>query len=120
MLELITDIPSTIVGVKATGRIRKEDYKKVLLPALKDLYGRTGRVSLLLLIETKLRNYSIGAWTEDAKTGLRYFSKWHRVAIVSSRKGIKRFTNIFGSLVPGQYKGFMTEELEKAKDWVSA
>jgi hypothetical protein len=119
MLELLTDISSTVVGVKATGRVRKEDYTKVLLPALKDLHKRTGRVSLLILIETKLKNYYIGAWIEDAKTGLRYFSKWHRVAIVSSSKGIKRFTNSFGLLVPGQYKGFMTEELEKAKDWVS-
>lgn len=113
-------MPSTIVGVKATGHVRKEDYKKVLLPALKELYKRTGRVSLLLLIETKLRSYSLGAWIEDAKTGLRYFSKWHRVAIVSSKTGIKRFTNTFGLLVPGQYKGFMTEELEQATNWVTA
>ena len=96
MLKLISDLPATVVCVKATGRVSKEDYRKVLLPALKELYSRTGHVSLLLLIETKLKNYSIGAWMEDAKTGLRYFSKWHRVAIVSARKGIKRFTNTFG------------------------
>jgi hypothetical protein len=120
MLELITSMPSTVVGIKATGQVKKEDYIKVLLPALEDLYDRTGRVSLLLLIETKLKNYSPGAWTEDAKTGVKYFTKWHRVAIVSSKKSIKRFTNTFGLLVPGQYRGFMTEELRKAKEWVSS
>jgi len=120
MLELLKDIPSTAVGVKATGDVRKEDYKKILLPALKELYARNGRVSLLLLIETKLKNYTMGAWIEDAKTGLRYFAKWHKVAIVSAHKGIKRFTNTFGLLVPGQYKGFMTEDLDRAKDWIDA
>jgi SpoIIAA-like len=120
MLELLKDISSNAVGVKATGNIRKEDYKNVLLPALKELYVRNGKVSLLLLIETQLKNYSLGAWIEDAKTGLRYFSKWHRVAIVSAHKGIKTFTDTFGLLVPGQYKGFMKEDLAKAKDWISS
>ncbi len=73
MLELINDMPPAVVGVKATGKVGKEDYKNVLLPALAELYKRTGRVSLLLLIETRLKNYSVGAWMADASAGVAVF-----------------------------------------------
>jgi hypothetical protein len=119
MLELLKDISPKAVCVKATGNVTSDDYKKVLLPALKELHRRNGKLSLLLVIETELKNYSIGAWIQDAGLGLRYFSKWHKVAIVSAHKGIKRFTDSFGLLVPGQFKGFMKEELDSAKNWIS-
>ncbi len=45
MLELIQEIPATVVGVKATGKIRKADYKNVLWPALKALHDRNKKVS---------------------------------------------------------------------------
>ena len=120
MLELIQEILATVVGVKATGKIRKADYKNVLWPALKALHDRNKKVSLLLQLETPLKNYSLGAWVADAHTGLKYFRHWRKVAIVSSSNGIRRFTNVVGKLAPGQYKGFYLQELEKAKEWAGA
>ena len=119
MLALIHDLPSNVVGVKATGVVSKEDYENVLLPALDELYKRTGAVSLLLQLETELHNYTTGAWIEDAKTGLKYFAKWKKVAIVSRSKRVKWFTDTFGLLVPGIYRGFMLTDLVEAKRWVS-
>ena len=118
MLELINEMPATAVGVKATGKISKSDYQQTLWPALQELYKNKGRVSLMLIVDTPLKNYSAGAWMADARTGLKYFSKWRRVAIVSGSKGIRRFTNVFGKLAPGQYKGFHVEDLENARKWV--
>ena len=119
MLTLLHDLPPTVVGVKATGLVQKKDYDQVLNPAMEELYQRKRRVSLLLQIETDLDNYSLAAWIEDAKLGLRYFSKWDKVAIVSRNKNVKWFTDTFGKLVPGTYKGFMLTDLVEAKRWVS-
>jgi len=110
MLELIQEMPDTVIGVKASGKIRKADYQNVLWPALKALHDRSKKVSLLLQLETPLKNYSLGAWVADAHTGLKYFRP--------SSNGIRKFTNVFGKLAPGQYKGFHLQELEKAKEWV--
>lgn len=120
MFSLIHDLPANVVGVQATGVVSKEDYHKVLLPAMEELFRRTGRVSLLLQLETELHNYTTGAWIEDAKLGLRYFAKWHRVAIVSRSNNIRWFTDTFGLLVPGQYKGFLMADLVEAKRWASS
>ncbi|CAN5759018.1 hypothetical protein BH10BAC3_BH10BAC3_21860 [soil metagenome] len=119
MLSIIHDLPSNVVGVQAIRVVSKADYETVLLPALQDLYSRTGTVSLLLQIETDLHNYTTGAWIEDAKTGLKYFTKWRKVAIVSRKNSIKSFTDTFGILLPGQYKGFLMADLVEAKRWVS-
>ena len=120
MLSLLHELPSNVVGVQATGVVSKEDYETVLLPALAELYKRTGTVSLLLQLETELHNYTTGAWVEDAKLGIKYFMKWRKVAIVSRKNGIKWFTDTFGLLVPGQYKGFLMADLVEAKRWVSS
>ncbi len=40
--------------------------------------------------------------------------------MVSNYYVIKKITDIFGKLVPGEYKGFKTEELEEAKNWVAS
>lgn len=120
MLTIIHDLPSTVVGVKATGVVSKGDYEAVLLPALHELYVRTGRVSLMLLLETDLHNYTTGAWLEDMKIGIKYFAKWNRVAIVSRNKRVRWFTDTFGILVPGTYKGFLLADLVEAKRWVSS
>ncbi len=120
MFTLLHDLPTNVVGVRATGVISKDDYENVLLPRMADLYQRTGSVSLLLQLETELHNYTSGAWLEDAKLGLRYFAKWRKVAIVSNKNGIKWFTDTFGLLVPGTYKGFMLADLVEAKRWVAS
>lgn len=120
MLSILHDLPPHVVGVQASGVVSKADYEKVLLPALADLYNRTGAVSLLLQIETDLHNYTTGAWIEDIKSGFRYFTKWRKVAVVSRNTNIKAFTDTFGILLPGQYKGFLMADLVEAKRWVSA
>ena len=34
MIETINDIPENVVGFRATGKVTKEDYEKVLMPAV--------------------------------------------------------------------------------------
>ena len=119
MFTLIHDLPPHVVGVQATGVISKDDYENILYPAMEDLYRRTGTVSLLLQIETELHNYTTGAWVSDARLGIKYFMKWKKVAVVSRKPGIKWFTDTFGILVPGDYKGFLMADLVEAKRWIS-
>ena len=43
----------------------------------------------------------------------------NKLAIVSHSDGIKKFTDVFGKLIPGETKGFKTEDLARAKEWIS-
>lgn len=119
MIEVITGLPSYVAGFRATGKVTREDYQKTIYPLVDSIAKAFGKINYLLVIETQLSNYSAGAWIDDALLGLKYFSRWNRLAIVSHSDGIKKFTDVFGKLVPGETKGFKTEDLPIAKEWIS-
>lgn len=119
MIEVITGLPAYVAGFKATGKVTSDDYQKIIYPLVDSIAKAFGKINYLLVIETSLSNYSAGAWIDDAMLGLKYFTKWHKLAIVSSNDGIKKFTDVFGKLIPGDTKGFKTIDLPVAKEWIS-
>ena len=120
MLTILHDLPPHVVGVRATGAITKQDFDEVLKPALDALVKRTGRINYLLLLETTVSNFTIGAWLDDIVMGLKHFTHWRRIAIVTNEKVVEKFSDAFGFIVPGECKGFTLGELPAAKEWVSA
>lgn len=108
-----------MVGFRATGKVTREDFDKVVIPAVNDLVARTNELNYLMVIDTDLKNFSIGAWWKDALMGLKNITKWRRAAIVSGSEGIRQFTDIFSAIVPGEFKGFEPYDLESAIYWVA-
>lgn len=120
MLSIISDLPPHVVGVRAIGAITKQDFDTVLKPALEDLLRRTGKINYLLLLETPVSNFTVGAWIDDFILGLKHFTHWNRVAVVTNEKVVEKFSDAFNFILPGKSKGFTLGELVKAKEWVSA
>ncbi|MEO6220353.1 MAG: STAS/SEC14 domain-containing protein [Ginsengibacter sp.] len=119
MIEVITGLPSYVTGFRAMGKVSSDDYQKVIYPVVDSVAKVFGKINYLLVIETSLLNYSAGAWIDDAYLGIKYFTKWHKMAIVSEKDGIKKFTDVFGKLIPGETRGFKLEDLPLAKKWIS-
>ena len=119
MIEVMNDLPPHVVGFRATGKVTREDYEKVVMPAVDEQSKTFKKINFILLLDTDAGSYTFGAWVDDALLGLKHLTHWHKVAIVSHSHTIKKITDIFGHLVPGIYKGFQTEELEAAKKWVA-
>ena len=119
MIEIINELPENVVGFRATGKVTKDDYEKILMPAVDAQAKKFNKINFLLWVDTDVSNYTFGAWVDDALVGLQHFTHWHKVAIVSHYDAIKKITNFFGHLVPGKYKGFQDSEIETAKTWVA-
>jgi hypothetical protein len=107
-----------IVAFRASGTVSREDYDKVVYPAVSELVNRTGRLNYIMVIDTPLHNFTIGAWWKDALLGLKQLTKWHRVAILTDSEGVNQFTSIVSLILPGEYKGFRTTQLTEAVEWV--
>ncbi len=118
MIEVIDDLPPHVIGFRATGKVTKEDYEKILMPAVDTQSKKFNKINFLLWLDTDISNYTFGAWIDDALVGLKHLTHWHKVAIVSHYNIVTKITNIFGHIVPGIYKGFQISELEEAKKWV--
>ena len=119
MIQHLPNLPSNIVGFKAVGEITENDFSETVLPKVKALIAKTDQLNYLLVLETSLKNFTVGAWMKDAFMGIKYITKWKRAAIVSDVEAIRSFTNFFSYLMPGEFKGFEHKDLEKAIDWVS-
>jgi hypothetical protein len=119
MMEVIQGMPAHVTAFRATGIVTRDDYYKVTNPLVKNVAATFGKINYMLVLNTQLKNYTLGAWIEDGLLGFRYFSKWRKLAIVSEKDRIKKFTNTFGIFIPCPTKGFKMEELPIAKKWIS-
>lgn len=119
MITQLKNIPNTMVGFRASKEVTKDDFDKVVLPAVAELIQRTDELNYMLVLDTPLKNFTIEAWIKDALLGLNNISKWNRVAIVSDSESLSTFTNMFGKVMPGDFKGYTTEQVNEAIEWVS-
>jgi len=118
MIHELKDTPNTMVGFVARQDVTKEDFDKVVLPAVDELVKRTDKLNYLFVLEAPLRNFTIGAWMSDAMFGLNNLNKWNRAAIVSDVEGVRSFTDLFSKVMPGEFRGFTYDELTEAIRWV--
>ncbi len=108
-----------MVAFRATSEVIKDDFDQIILPAVAELVQRTDKLNYLLVLDTPLKNFTLSAWIKDALLGLNNLTKWNRCAIVSDSDGINSFTNLFGKVMPGEFKGYKPEQLDEAINWVS-
>jgi hypothetical protein len=119
MLQVINDLPPHVVGIRASGEVTRSDMETVLMPKIQELVNRQGEINYLLVLETGVQNFTLAAWWDDLKLGLRNFAKWNRIAIVTDQQGVEWFTDVFRFMVPGKSRGFSHIQLEEAKEWVN-
>lgn len=119
MLSQINNLPDYVLGVKAKGEVTADDLKDVLLPGLAALTKQYGEIYYLLVLETDVENFTAGAWFQDLIAGLKHFTQWKKIAVVTDQQAVEKFTDFFSYLTPGQAKGYKPDELEEAIAWVS-
>jgi hypothetical protein len=120
MIRLIDDLPDTVLGVEAVGRVEASDYETVLDPAVKAHLERNGEVRLLYVLGEQFEGYATGAALEDAKLGLENWSSWERVAVVTDRDWLHDALRMLGWMFPGEVRAFRLAEREDAVAWVAA
>jgi hypothetical protein len=122
MIEQITEMPVGTVGLRASGRLSKEDYRGVLEPVL-DEAVEAGELRLMFVL-TDFHGLEPGAWIEDVKTGLtvwvRDHAAWKRFALVTDVDWVAKAMHMFAWLTPGEVMIYGLDSLQEAKAWVAA
>ncbi|HWV72806.1 MAG TPA: STAS/SEC14 domain-containing protein [Pseudosphingobacterium sp.] len=119
MLKEITKVPQHVFAVKATDQVTGEDLRNLLIPGLQRLVDKYGEIYYLLVLETKVKNFTAGAWLEDLIAGIKHFKAWTKIAVVTDETNVEKFTDVFNYLAPGNARGFKHEQLNQAISWVS-
>jgi hypothetical protein len=119
MIETIRELPSNIVGVRATGWVRANDYERVLIPTVEAALKKHDKIRLYYELGDDFRGIELGAMFEDLRIGLSKLAHWEKFAIVTDVGWIQRAVSVFRFLVPGSVKVFPTVRSREALRWIA-
>ncbi len=118
MLKRIDGLPTSVIGLRAEGKLTPSDYEKVFVPILEEAYRAGQRVHLLYQLGPEFSGFTPGAVMEDFRVGMKYLRLFERCAVVSDIEWIQAATRVFGSLVTCPTKAFKNDELKQATEWL--
>lgn len=118
MIEIMTDLPDHVLGLRARGQVSADDYREVLVPALEKKLKQHPRVRLLYVIGEGFEEYTRGAAWEDAKVGMFHLTAFERTAIVTDVDWVEKMVKALGFAMPGQVRLFEDDELQNAREWI--
>jgi hypothetical protein len=99
MVSILSSIPNNVAGFRVTGTVTRNDYDTVIVPVTETKLKETGEINFLLLVDTEIGNFTLGAWARDFLLGLKHITKWNRAAIVTDDKLFRSWR------IPGLSKG---------------
>jgi hypothetical protein len=120
MLQTLTDLPRGVLGVKAIGKVTKEDYVTVVEPMLDQMHRERRRVLFLYELGPEFESFSPGAAWEDAKVGMRSALLFDGCAVVTDVGWIRDSTRLAAFLMPCAVRVFAHAERGQAIAWLEA
>ncbi len=118
MIEALSDLPAGVTGFEISGKLRAEDYRDVVLPAV-ERAAANGEVRYLIVI-SDFEGMSGAALWEDLKMGIEHIRAFKRIAVVTDISWVHHLTGLFGWMTPGETKIFPIAEREAAIAWVAS
>ena len=119
MLELINGFPDDVVAITAIGEVTDEDYEAVLDPAIDAARTTHDKIRLLYLLGEEFTGYDAEAMWEDTKLGLRTFTSYDRIAVITDATWMRRAVAAFGWMIPGEVRVFHVSALDAARTWIT-
>ncbi|MFC7524300.1 STAS/SEC14 domain-containing protein [Parapedobacter sp. GCM10030251] len=119
MVSLMNDFPDHVVAYRASGKIKKDEYERVVMTRVNEVADRYGKINFIVLLETDMQNYSLTAFIDYIKISFKHFSKWNRMAIVSDQRWLRKAYEGLSPLVHGEIRCYEVSDFEVAKTWVS-
>ena len=118
MIELIQNVPDNVVAFKFIGKVTGDDYENVLIPAMEATLKKYDKVRALGQLGPEFTGFETAAMWDDAKVGLKHYTSWQKIALVTDIDWVIRSVKIFGFLVPGEVKLFGNDQLAEALAWI--
>jgi SpoIIAA-like len=122
MVKQIDGMPDGTIGFEASGKLSREDYVNVLEPTLRKA-AESGEIRMLFKL-TDFHGLQPGAWYQDVKTGLGlgfgHRSAWKRSAIITDIDWIRKASEFFSWITPGEVRVYYLDQEDGARTWVAS
>lgn len=121
MIEVLSDMPEGVAGIRVSGRITGEDLRGVT-PTMEQIV-KTGEIRIVEVIASDYAGFGPGGLAADLKLGfgtlLGHHSAFKRIAVVTDKEWVAHTLHALAWMVPGELKLFSLGDLEHAKQWAA-
>lgn len=119
MIQAIQGFPPTVLAFACKGRITRNDYETVLIPAVEAAMQSPGKARLYYQIDPDFSGIDAGAAWDDFKVGIHHLTRWERIAIITDVDWIRHTIRAFGFLMPGELRVFPLTQQDNARNWIA-
>ena len=110
--------PSDVVALRIAGILTAEDYEETLNPLLEAKLKEHDKIKALVVVDDEFISYTPQAAWADTKLGVRHWTDFRRIALVTDTGWIAGMAKLFAPLMPAEFKAFPVAELDAAKHWI--
>ena len=110
-----TGLPKT-VGLKLSGKLHDEDYKR-FVPMVESILTAEGKVRLFVQFE-EFQGWDMHAAWDDCKFALKHYSDFERIVMVGDRRWEKWMASVCKPFTRAKVKYFDVSEVDAAWIWL--
>ena len=122
MIEVLSDMPQGVTGIRVSGRLGGDELRE-FKPAMEKL-SKSGEIRIVEIIASDYEGFGPGGLVEDLKLGFgalfQHHSAFKRIAVVTDKEWVAHTLHAVAWMVPGELALFGLDELERAKAWAAS
>ena len=119
MIQMLDGLPDNVVGFRAVGKVSADDYEATINPAIENASESGDGLRVLYLLGADFDGFEVEAGLDDMKMGMRHWSQFEKIALVTDNGSYRTMTKAFGFLMHGEVKVFSVGALDEARSWVA-
>ncbi|WP_426702996.1 STAS/SEC14 domain-containing protein [Rhodanobacter sp. Col0626] len=119
MIAQIEGLPAGTLGFRAHGQVTAADYENIIVPDVEAAFALNRKLRMLYVTAEDFTGFDPGAMWDDAKLGMRHFSGWERVALVTDVAWLRTAAAAFSFALPAEFRLFRSAELDEAMHWIA-
>ena len=105
-----------LVGVKLSGTLHDEDYRR-FVPMIESILTAEGKVRLFVQFE-EFQGWDMHAAWDDFKFALKHYSDFERIAMVGERQWEKWMASVCKPFTKAKVRYFDRSEVDAAWKWL--
>ncbi|WP_432798499.1 STAS/SEC14 domain-containing protein [Poriferisphaera sp. WC338] len=119
MIELVNHPDAKeVVGLKAIGKLKHEDYEQVV-PEVEKMIEDRGKLRLVLLAD-EFEGWNLKAFWNELRFDARHRRDFTKVAIVGKEKWHNHAAKLSNLLMKGEIRYFDIAQVDEAWHWAAA
>ena len=120
MIEEMQDMPAGVSGIRVSGRVTAEDFRR-FKPTLNTMLD-SDEIRFVEVIGPDYEGFGPGGLLADIKQGfstMTHLRALKRTAVVTDKEWIAHALHALAWMIPGEVALFGLDELEAAKQWAA-